>query len=63
MKGKSIRSLSGLPFLLLVLALTAVAVWMFVVGVDKGNRNPALIIGSLLLATTALVSLVGLYTV
>jgi len=34
MKEKSIRSLSGLPFLLLVLALTAVAVWMFVVGVD-----------------------------
>ena len=63
MKEKSIRSLSGLPFLLLVLALTAVAVWMFVVGVDKGNRNPALIIGSLLLATTALLSLVGLYTV
>jgi len=63
MKEKSLRSLSGLPFLLLVLALTAVAVWMFVVGVDKGNRNPALIIGSLLLATTALLSLVGLYTV
>ena len=63
MKEKSIRSLSGLPFLLLVLTLTAVAVWMFVVGVDKGNRNPALIIGSLLLATTALLSLVGLYTV
>ena len=63
MNVKSIRSLSGLPFLLLVLALTAVAVWMFVVGVDKGNRNPALIIGSLLLATTALLSLVGLYTV
>jgi len=63
MKEKSIRSLSGLPFLLLVLALTAVAVWMFVVGVGKGNRNPALIIGSLLLATTALLSLVGLYTV
>jgi len=36
---------------------------MFVVGFDKGVRNPALIIGSLLLATTALVSLVGLYTV
>ena len=63
MKEKSIRSLSGLPFLLLVLALTAVAVWMFVVGVDKGNRNPALIVGSLVLATTALLSLVGLYTV
>jgi len=63
MKEKAIRSLSGLPFLLLVLALTAGAVWMFVVGVDKGNRNPALIIGSLLLATTALLSLVGLYTV
>jgi len=63
MKEKSIRSLSGLPFLLLVLALTAVAVWMFVVGVDKGNSNPALIVGSLVLATTALLSLVGLYTV
>jgi len=63
MKEKSIRSLSGLPFLLLVLALTAVAVWMFVVGVDKGNRNPALIVGSLVLATTALLSLAGLYTV
>ncbi|MDX3937043.1 SPFH domain-containing protein [Stenotrophomonas sp.] len=63
MKEKSIRSLSGLPFLLLVLALTAVAVWMFVVGVERGNRNPALIVGSLALATTALLSLVGLYTV
>ena len=63
MKEKSIRSLSGLPFLLLVLALPAVAVWMFVVGVDKENRNPALIVGSLVLATTALLSLVGLYTV
>ncbi|NYF35881.1 SPFH domain-containing protein [Stenotrophomonas sp. JAI102] len=63
MKEKSIRSLSGLPFLLLVLALTAVAVWMFVVGVERGNRNPALIVGSLVLATTALLSLVGLYTV
>ncbi|MET0890308.1 MAG: SPFH domain-containing protein [Stenotrophomonas maltophilia] len=63
MKEKSIRSLSGLPFLLLVLALTAVAVWMFVVGVERGNRNPALIVGSLVLAATALLSLVGLYTV
>ena len=63
MKEKSIRSLSGLPFLLLVLALTGLAVWLFVAGVERGNRNPALIVAGLLLATTALVSLVGLYTV
>jgi len=63
MKEKSIRSLSGLPFLLLVLALTGLAAWLFVAGVERGNRNPALIVAGLLLATTALVSLVGLYTV
>jgi len=62
MKEKSIRSLSGLPFLLLVLALTGLAVWLFVAGVERGNRNPALIVAGLLLATTALVSLVGQYT-
>lgn len=63
MKEKSIRSLSGLPFLLLVLALTGLAVWLFVVGIERGNRNPMLIVSGLLLATTALLSLCGLYTV
>ena len=33
MKEKPIRSLSGLPFLLLVLALTALAIWLFLAGV------------------------------
>ncbi|MGE8218027.1 MAG: SPFH domain-containing protein, partial [Stenotrophomonas maltophilia] len=63
MKEKPIRSLSGLPFLLLVLALTALAIWLFLAGVQRGNPNLALILGGLLLAAVALLSLTGLYTV
>ncbi len=63
MKEKPVRSLSGLPFLLAVLALCAVAVWMFVAGAQRGNVNGGLLFGSVLLALVALLSLTGLYTV
>lgn len=63
MKEKPVRSLSGLPFLLAVLALCVVAVWMFVAGAQRGNVNGWLLFGSTLLALIALLSLTGLYTV
>ncbi|WNH51309.1 SPFH domain-containing protein [Stenotrophomonas oahuensis] len=63
MKEKPVRSLSGLPFLLAVLALCCVAVWMFVAGAQRGNVNGWLLFGSVLLAIIALLSLTGLYTV
>ena len=63
MKEKPVRSLSGLPFLLAVLALLAVAAWLFFSGVERGNVNPLLIVGGLLLGLAALFSLTGLYTV
>ncbi len=63
MKEKPARSLSGLPMLLVVLALCVVAVWMFVAGAQRGNVNGWLLFGSTLLAIIALLSLTGLYTV
>jgi len=63
MKEKPVRSLSGLPFLLGVLALLVVAAWLFVAGVERGNTQPLLILASVLLGMVALLSLTGLYTV
>lgn len=63
MKEKPVRSLSGLPFLLGVLVLLAVAAWLFFSGVERGNVYLGLVLGGLLLGFVALLSLVGLYTV
>lgn len=63
MKEKPVRSLSGIPFLLAVLALLAVAAWMFLAGVERNNVSPLLILGGVLLGFIALLSLTGLYTV
>jgi len=63
MKEKPVRSLSGLPFLLAVLGLCALAVWLFVAGAQDGNVNGWRLSGSAALVITALLSLTGLYTV
>lgn len=67
MKENPIRSLPGIPYLLGMLVLTAVAVWLFVAGIgpdpDNGIRSGWLITGGLLLAVVALFTLIGLYMV
>ena len=66
MKENPIRSLSGIPFLLGVLAVGALALWLIVSGIaaaHAGAASPARIIGGLLVGFLALISLVGLYTV
>ena len=66
MKENPIRSLPGIPFLLGVLAISAVAAWLFingVVGAKQGAASPGMIIGGLLLGMLAFLSLIGLYTV
>src|SRR6187431_2278793 len=66
MKENPIRSLPGIPFLLGVLAISAVAAWLFISGVaaaKQGAASPGMIIGGLLLGLVAFLSLIGLYTV
>ena len=66
MKENPIRSLPGIPFLLGVLAISALAAWLFINGViaaKQGEGSPAMIIGGLLLGLVAFLSLIGLYTV
>ncbi|HSD16497.1 MAG TPA: SPFH domain-containing protein [Thermomonas sp.] len=66
MKENPIRSLPGIPFLLGVLAISAVAAWLFISGVaaaKQGAASPGMIIGGLLLGLIAFLSLIGLYTV
>ena len=62
MKENPIRSLPGIPFLLGVLATSALALWLFISGVGP-DGSPPKIIGGLLLGTVAFLSLIGLYTV
>lgn len=63
MKEKLLRSLSGLPFLLLVLVLLGLAGWLFVVGARAFPVSPLMMSGGVALALLALLSLTGLYTV
>ena len=66
MKENPIRSLPGIPFLLGVLAISALAAWLFINGViaaKQGTGSPGMIIGGLLLGLVAFLSLIGLYTV
>lgn len=67
MKEIPLRSLSGIPCLIGVLAIAAVAVWLFVLGIganpDTGVHAPGLIVAGIVLAVLAFISLIGLYTV
>ena len=63
MKEKPVPSLSGIPFLLAVLALLVVSAWLFFSGIEPGNVNLLLMLGGVLLGLIALFSLTGLYTV
>jgi regulator of protease activity HflC (stomatin/prohibitin superfamily) len=65
MKENPVHSLPGIPFLLGVLATSAVAAWLFITGVGAGGVEPSplKIISGLLLGTVAFLSLIGLYTV
>ena len=67
MKENPIRSLSGIPYLLGVLLLTAIAVWGLVTGIgpdpDNGIRSGWLIFGSIMVGIVALFTLIGLYMV
>ena len=65
MKENPIHSLPGIPFLLGVLAASALAAWLFLTGVGAGGVEPAplKIVAGLLLGTLAFLSLIGLYTV
>lgn len=65
MKENPIHSLPGIPFLLGVLAASAVAAWLFMTGVGAGGGEPSpvKILSGVLLGTIAFLSLIGLYTV
>ncbi|WP_312236071.1 SPFH domain-containing protein [Stenotrophomonas sp.] len=63
MKEKTLRSLSGLPFLLLVLVLLGLAAWLFISGARAFPVAPAWMLSGVALAILALLSLTGLYTV
>ncbi len=63
MKEKPLRSLSGLPFLLLVLVLLGLAAWLFFAGARALPASPPMMLGGVALAVLALLSLTGLYTV
>jgi len=65
MKENPIRSLSGIPVLLALLALLAVAAWLFLTGFGIAGDDPSgsRILGALLLGLASFVSLFGLYKV
>ena len=65
MKENPIHSLPGIPFLLGVLAASAVAACLFLTGVGAGGGEPSpvKILSGVLLGTIAFLSLIGLYTV
>src|SRR5690606_14126280 len=65
MKENPIRSLPGIPYLFGVLLLTALAVWRFVSAVNApdGMVSGWLILGSVVVAVVALLTLIGLYMV
>ena len=67
MKEKSIRSLPGIPYLIGVLVLAALAVWLVASGIgpdpDSHVASAARIVIGLLVGLLAFISLIGLYTV
>lgn len=64
MKEQSIRSFPGIPALLLLIVLEALAVYLFVLGVKgAGNPDAGFLVGGLLLGTVASVALGGFYMV
>ena len=67
MKENPLRSLPGIPYLLGMLVLTAVAIWMFVAGLgpdpDNGVASGWLILAGILVFVAALFTLIGLYMV
>jgi regulator of protease activity HflC (stomatin/prohibitin superfamily) len=68
MKENPLRSLSGIPFLLGVLAALAIAAWLVATGIgpdpdSAGVASGAGIAGGLVLGALAFLSLIGLYTV
>jgi regulator of protease activity HflC (stomatin/prohibitin superfamily) len=68
MKENPIRSLPGIPFLLALLAVTALAVWLFVTGIGPDPKYSGVVSGmriaaGIILGVLAFFSLIGLYTV
>ncbi|MCL6711695.1 SPFH domain-containing protein [Pseudoxanthomonas sp. z9] len=68
MKENPIRSLPGIPFLLALLAVTALAVWLFATGMGPDPKYSGVVSGAriaagVILAVLAFFSLIGLYTV
>ncbi|UBB23975.1 SPFH domain-containing protein [Pseudoxanthomonas japonensis] len=68
MKENPIRSLPGIPFLLALLAVTALAVWLFVSGIGPDPKYSGVVSGmriaaGVILGVLAFFSLIGLYTV
>ena len=61
MKENPIRSLPGIPVLLVLLVAIAVAIWLFVQGVQGGSTPMA--IGALVIGVVAFALLFGLYMV
>jgi len=67
MKEKSLPSLTGIPFLLALFALLALAIWLFVTGVQKdpatGIPDVARLLSGIGLFFVTLFCMTGLYTV
>jgi len=66
MKENPVRSAPGLPYLLGVLVVAALAGWLMLTGlqaVDAGTGSPWRIAGAVLVGLVAFLSLIGLYTV
>ena len=65
MKENPIRSLSGIPILLVLLALLAVSLWLVLTGFGIAGDDPSgtRIAGALLLGLASFISLFGLYMV
>jgi regulator of protease activity HflC (stomatin/prohibitin superfamily) len=67
MKEQPVRSLSGIPFLLFLIAMSAVAVWLLVAGLgadpDGGVASVAALVAGVVLAVGVFFCLIGLYTV
>jgi regulator of protease activity HflC (stomatin/prohibitin superfamily) len=67
MKENPIRSLPGIPYLLGILVLVALAIWMFIAGLgpnpDAGIRSGWMLVAAILVSAVALFTLIGLYMV
>ncbi len=68
MKEISIRSLPGIPFLLGILAIAALALWLIATGIGpdletQGAASGTRVLAGILIGIAALLSLIGLYTV